>query len=157
MAKQPRNLSADGWETAQGDTAEVGVGALPGLGALDSDASLGDKLVTQQTLRPAGVDDEIVRKHFFDLTASSRGVLASVRTGHLKKDLSLLFEKDKSDLPAPYRFDPGDVREPSIRPMSPEIAEQSRASRAPLRLMDAHAAFLPDVPAGQRCGGAGLG
>ena len=56
LAKQPRDLSADAWETAQGDTAEVGVGALPGLDALDSDASLGDKLVTRQTLRPAGID-----------------------------------------------------------------------------------------------------
>lgn len=122
MAKQPRSLSADRWETAQGDTAEVGVGALPGLGALDSNATMGDKLVTPPSLGAAGVDGVIVRKHFFDLTASSRGVLASVRTGHLKKDLSLLFEGKKADLPDPYRFDAGDVREPSIRPMSPEIS-----------------------------------
>ena len=125
MAKQPRDLSVASWESAQGDTAEVGVGALSGLGALDSDAGLGDKLITNQSLRPAGIDRDIMRKHFYDLTASSRGVLASVRTGHLKKDLSLLFEKGKSDLPVPYRFDPGDVREPSIRPMSPEIANKA--------------------------------
>jgi len=122
MSKQPRSLAAENWETAQGDTAEVGVGALPGLGALDSDATVSDKLVTRATLTPAGVDDVVVKKHFFDLTASSRGVLASVRTGHLKKDLSLLFEKGKTTLPDPYRFDAGDVREPSIRPMSSEIA-----------------------------------
>lgn len=122
MTGQPRSLSADRWETAQGDTAEVGVGALPGLGVLDSDAALGEKLITPPTLRAAGVDDGIVQKHFFDLTASSRGVLASVRTGHLKKDLSLLFEKPKSALPRQYRFEPGDVREPSIRPMSLEIS-----------------------------------
>ncbi len=124
-AKQPRSLSAEKWESAQGDTAEVGVGALPGLGALDSNAALGEKLVTPPSLGAAGVDGVIVRKHFFDLTASSRGVLASVRTGHLKKDLSLLFEKPKSALPDPYRFDAGDIREPSIRPMSPEIANKA--------------------------------
>jgi hypothetical protein len=121
-AKQPRSLSADRWETAQGDTAEIGVGALSGLGNLDSDATLSDRLVTHGSLGPAGVGADIVQKHFFDLTASSRGVLASVRTGHLKKDLSLLFEREKTALPKPYRFDAGDVREPSIRPMSSEIS-----------------------------------
>ena len=34
-AKRPRSLSADEWETSQGDTAEVGVGALDGFDALD--------------------------------------------------------------------------------------------------------------------------
>jgi len=125
MAKQPRNLNANTWETAQGDTAEVGVGALPGLGVLDSDATVSDRLVTRATLTPAGVEDGVVKRHFFNLTASSRGVLASVRTGHLKKDLSLLFEQPKSALPDPYRFDVGDVREPSIRPMSSEIASKA--------------------------------
>jgi hypothetical protein len=122
MAKQPRPLGNDEWESAQGSTAEVGVGALPGLGTLDANAALGDKLITPQSLRPAGVDEGTVQKHFFDITATSRGVIASVRTGHLKKDLSLLFEKPKAELPDLYRFDPGDVREPSIRPMSPEIS-----------------------------------
>jgi hypothetical protein len=124
-AKQPRSLSAEKWEVAQGDSAEVGVGALPGLSALDSNEALGDKLMTYPSLRLAGVDAGIVGKHFFDLTAASRGVLASVRTGHLKKDLSLLFEKPKADLPTPYRFDAGAVREPSIRPMSPEIKDKA--------------------------------
>jgi hypothetical protein len=127
MAKKPPRTpdTAAAWETSQGDTAEVGVGVLPGLGTLDNDAKVSDKLITTQTLRPAQVAAEKVQEHFFDLTAHSKGVLASVRTGHLKKDLSLLFEKGKSDLPAPYRFNPGDVREPSIRPMSPEIAGQA--------------------------------
>jgi hypothetical protein len=116
MAKQPRDLHNDEWEVAQGDTAEVGVGALSGLGTLDSDENLSDKLITRQSLRPAGIDDELVRKHFFDLTASSRGVLASVRTGHLKKDLSLLFEKGKSQLP-------------SVPPLSKERASASLSCR----------------------------
>lgn len=120
-ANQPRELAAQDWETSQGDTAEVGVGTIQGLGILDSNKSLSDRLITRQTLRPAGVDADVLGKHFFDLTDSSRGVLASVRTGHLKKDLSLLFEKGKTELPDAYRFDTGDVREPSIRPMSPEI------------------------------------
>ena len=122
MAKQPRALSTDSWETAQGNTAEVGVGALPGFNTLDTNENISDKLSTHQSLRPAGIDADLVQKHFFDLTGSSQGVLASVRTGHLKKDLSLLFEKGKSALPAPYRFNLGDVREPSIRPMSADIA-----------------------------------
>jgi hypothetical protein len=96
LAQKDRALSADAWETAQGDTSEVGVGSLPGFDDLDSDASLSDKLATRLSLRPAGITADIVEKHFFDLTASSRGVLASVRTGHLKKDLSLLFEKGKA-------------------------------------------------------------
>lgn len=125
MAKQPRELTAASWETSHGDTAEVGAGILPGLGVLDSDKSLGDKLITRQSLRPAGVAADVVGSHFFDLTATSRGVLASVRTGSLKKDLSLLFEQDKANLPAPYKFTTGDVREPSIRPMSPEIATKA--------------------------------
>ncbi len=123
MAKQSRSLSTDSWETAQGNTAEVGVGALTGLEILDSDDSLSDKLTSRQSLRPAGVDADVVGKHFFDLTASSQGVLTSVRTGHLKKDLSLLFEKGKADLPELYRLDDTDIREPSIRPMSSEIKD----------------------------------
>ena len=124
MAKKPPRTpdTAAAWEISQGDTAEVGVGVLDGFDALDTDSTLGDKLITTQTLIPAQITEAKVKEHFFDLTASSRGVLASVRTGHLKKDLSLLFERDKSDLPDTYRFDNGDIREPSIRPMSSEIA-----------------------------------
>lgn len=122
MAKRPRTLASDEWETAQGATAEVGVGGVPGFEKLESANGLSEKLVSLQTLVPAGIAEEVVGEHFFDVTGSSNGVLASVRTGHLKKDLSLLFEQDKSALPAPYRFEAGSVREPSIRPMSPEIA-----------------------------------
>jgi hypothetical protein len=132
-AKNPRTLTAGQWETAQGDTAEVGIGVLQGLGMLDANAAISDRLVTAPTLVPAGIDEAIVKSHFFDLTESSCGVLASVRTGHLKKDLSLLFESPKETLPDLYRFDvttasppvPIDVREPSIRPMSPEIANRA--------------------------------
>ena len=120
LAKRPRNLAAAEWETSQGDTAEVGVGALDGFEAIDDDATLPDRLITRDTLRPAAVGEEKVKGGFFDLTASSQGVLASVRGGHIKKDLSLLFEQ--SSLPAPFRFSSGsDVREPSIRPMSSEL------------------------------------
>ena len=124
-AKRPRSLAMVDWEASSGDTAEVGVGSLPGFDQLDSDQSLSAKLISRQSLRPAGVDAEVVGEHFFDLTESSRGVLASVRTGHLKKDLSLLFEGGKANLPTQYRFTSGDVREPSIRPMSSEIANRA--------------------------------
>ncbi|MFK7910127.1 MAG: hypothetical protein AB8F34_05940 [Akkermansiaceae bacterium] len=125
LAKQPRSLSSSEWETAQGDTAEVGVGVIPGLEGIDSDGSLSEKIITRRTLNLAGVDDSIMGKHFFNLTGASQGVLTSVRTGSLKKDLSLLFEKGKAFLPDPYRFDPGDIREPSIRPMSSEISNKA--------------------------------
>ena len=125
LAKQSRSLGNDEWETAQGDAAEVGTGALPGLGAIDTDPNTSKKLMTRKSLGVVGVDADVVGKHFFDLTASSQGVLTSVRTGHLKKDLSLLFEKGKADLPNLYRFNSGDVREPSIRPMSSEIANKA--------------------------------
>ena len=72
-AKQPRGLGMADWESAQGDTAEVGVGALPGLNALDAAADVGDKLITRQSLRPAGIDEDIVQENFFDLTAAKPG------------------------------------------------------------------------------------
>jgi hypothetical protein len=124
-ALNPRTLSTDAWQTAQGDTAEVGVGRLSGLEALEQNPPIGGKLISTQTLRPAQVGEADMQKHFFDLTAHSQGVLASVRSGHLKKDLSLLFEKDKEKLPPPYLFNPkSDIREPSIRPMSKELADK---------------------------------
>ncbi len=132
-ANRQRTLTNAQWEAAQGDTAEMGVGKLSGLGALDANQTVGDKLITTATTRLAGVQDADLKLHFHDLTARSQGVLASVRTGRLKKDLSLLFEKPKADLPdgslpddpVNYRFSSGDVREPSIRPMSPEIANRA--------------------------------
>ena len=124
MAKNPRNLGRRLGDRP-GSTSEVGVGALPGLEVLDDDVALGDKLITTQTLRPAQVTEDKVRDHFFDLTAHGRGVLASVRSGQLKKDLSLLFEKDNSELPAPYKFNSGATEEPSIRPMSSDLLERS--------------------------------
>lgn len=114
-------VSAAEWQLAQGDTAEVGVGGLPGFGALDQNPALGCRMITRNTLRLAGIEEARRRQHFFDLTAHSRGVLASTRSGGLKKDLSLLFELPESQLPQRYRWMTGAVQEPSIRPMSPEL------------------------------------
>jgi hypothetical protein len=127
MSKQPRTLNVASWEAGQGETAEVGVGALAGFELLDADTSLGDKLITRNTLRPAQIEKETVQRHFFDLTDSSRGVIASVRSGHLKKDLSLLFERSNSNLPSNFRYTAGSGREPSIRPMSSELLAKSPA------------------------------
>lgn len=124
-AKMQRDLAVDEWQASQGETAEVGVGALSGLAALDTNAQLGEKLISHDTLRAAQIDGVKVKSHFFDLTARSRGVLASVRTGHLRKDLSLLFEKDNSALPSPYKYTAGTRPEPSIRPMSPELLSKA--------------------------------
>ncbi|MGB1128674.1 MAG: hypothetical protein ACPG4K_01390 [Haloferula sp.] len=122
LARQPRELSGYEWEVAQGNTAEVGVGALEGFEALDDNAQVSDKLISQASIELADVSKASVRERFFDLTSFSEGVLASVRTGHLKKDLSLLFELPKNSLPEPYRFRSTEDQEPSIRPMSPELA-----------------------------------
>lgn len=122
LASRPRELAVHEWETSQGNTAEVGVGALPGMVTIDTNTAISDKLITVATLRPADVPEERAGELFFDLTAMSQGLLTSVRTGQLKKDLSLLFENDNARLPPPYRFNAGrDVREPSIRPMSRDL------------------------------------
>lgn len=124
LTGQPRTLAADKWQESQGDTAEVGVGSLAGFESLDPKSELGTKLVTTQTLRPAQIEKDRVDERFFDLTANSQGVIASVR-GSLKKDLSLLFEKRADQLPAPYLFNAGrDIREPSIRPVSKDLSDK---------------------------------
>jgi hypothetical protein len=125
LSKNPRNLVTSEWETSQGDTAEVGVGSLDGFDFLNSASWNSGRLVTRGTLDPAGADSEAVRGRFFDLTAHSQGVIASVRSGHLKKDLSLLFEKPNSSLPRHYQYKTNDIREPSIRPMSPELSAKN--------------------------------
>ncbi len=125
-AKNPRTLAVDQWQTSQGDTAEVGIGGLTGLTDIDNNSELSKKLFSYQTLAAAQANSEVVREYYHDLTSNSEGVLASVRSGHLKKDLSLLLENDNASLPSPYRFNPNtDSREPSIRPMSPELEDKS--------------------------------
>ena len=120
LAKKTRNLTVDAWQASQGNTAEVGVGVLDGFDALDEDDTVGDKLITTNTLRPAAVEASKVQSNFYDISSHSRGVITSVRTGQLKKDLSLLFER--SSMGAPFQFNPGsDIREPSIRPMSSDL------------------------------------
>ena len=127
LTGQPRTLANAQWQESQGDTAEVGVGSIAGFEKLDVKSDLGKKLITTSSLRPAQVDKDRVDERFFDLTASSQGVIASVR-GSLKKDLSLLFEKSNAQLPAPYNFTPGrDIREPSIRPMTAELTAKNPA------------------------------
>lgn len=122
LAKKTRNLSVDAWQASQGNTAEVGVGSINGFAAIDSDPAVADKLISTQSLAPAEIDKATVANHFFDLTAQSQGVIASVRSGHLKKDLSLLFERPGGSMPAPFNFAMGnDIREPSIRPMSSDL------------------------------------
>ncbi|MCH7226191.1 hypothetical protein [Haloferula sp. A504] len=121
LASRPRDLAADQWETAHGSTNEVGVGALTGFRSLDDDGKVSAKLISHLTLGNTEVDPALVARHFFDLTATSKAPLVSVRTGHLKKDLSLLLEKESRDLPDRYRYDNGDNQEPSIRPMSPDL------------------------------------
>lgn len=121
LADHSRELAVAEWESSQGDTAEVGVGVLDGFKFLETGPEVSDRLVSMWTLDPAGATKEDIQKHFFDLTTFGKGVVTSVRSGHLKKDLSLLFEKSNNSLPAQYRFNPTDSLEPSIRPMSPDL------------------------------------
>ncbi|QTN32617.1 hypothetical protein HZ994_09820 [Akkermansiaceae bacterium] len=125
LAKNPRNLAVTDWESSQGDTAEVGVGTLDGLKFLDDTPQLSERLVSSSTLEAAGAAKGDAQQHFFDITTHGKGVITSVRTGQLKMDLSLLFEKPNSNLPEQYRFNASDIREPSIRPMSPELRNRA--------------------------------
>ena len=122
LASSPRNLSPAEWAVSQGNTAEVGVGGINGFGPIDGDPAVSSKLISDQSIAAAGVEPADVKRRFFDVTTHGQGVVTSVRSGHLKKDLSLMFELGSSALPAEARFTPGrSVREPSIRPMSPEL------------------------------------
>lgn len=124
-SKIQRTLETDAWQTAQGDTAEVGITGLEGFDVLD-DENLSSKLLSHKTLEVTGIERSLLESHFLDLTAHSKGILASVRSGHLKKDLSLLFEKPAAQLPAEYRFTAAtDTREPSIRPMSTDLSSKN--------------------------------
>ena len=116
-----RDLSVDKWEASQGGTTEVGVGNIEGFTSLDSLTDIDSKIATHQSLRLADVEKTALGSRFFDLTTHGHGILSSSRTGGLKKDISLLFELNSNDLPDTHKYKPNEVREPSIRPMSPEL------------------------------------
>ena len=114
-------MPSDAWQASQGNTAEVGVGAIQGLGIIDNEPTMGDKMVSLNSLQAADVPQDVAKAKFYDLSSHGRGVITNVRTGQLKKDISLLFEL--TTMPTPYSFNPlSDIREPSIRPMTPELA-----------------------------------
>ncbi len=112
--------SASSLETSQGTSSEVGVSSLEGFDGVITNENISEKLITLQSLRPAMVASETVNNHFYDLTAHGKGLMTSTRTGALKKDLSLLLDGD--NLPSSYKFKLNDIREPSIRPMSQDLA-----------------------------------
>lgn len=121
LGRRDNNLTADRWENAHGNTAEVAVNLIDGFGSLEDGGEVRKRLITKQTLEAAGIDRNIAQGSFFDLSAHSQGVLSSVRTGHLKKDLSLLFELNNAQLPDRYKFNAAAIQEPSIRPISPDL------------------------------------
>jgi type II secretory pathway pseudopilin PulG len=107
-ASVARKLAPDAWQASQGNTAEVGVGAIQGVGNIDNEPTMGDKLVSLNSLQSAGVAADVAKGKFFDLTSHGQGLITNVRTGQLKKDLSLVFEADNAvSLPEPFRFSPG--------------------------------------------------
>lgn len=126
LAAKKRTLDPDEWATSQGVTSEVAIGKITGLEIFDEtnpDAyETAQRMISLKTTGlPAGLDDETAKQHFFDLSDSSMGVLTSVRSGGLKKDLSLLLDRDNNALPQPYKFETGANVEPSIRPISSDI------------------------------------
>lgn len=133
LAARTRDLAADQWSTAQGSTAQVAAGAMTGMEAIDDQTPEMDDLVSRvislQTLSvpTLGLDQDTTKSHFFDLTDTSKGLLSSVRTGGLKKDLSLLLDRDNSELPPGYQYESGSDSEPSIRPLSSDILAEDAA------------------------------
>ncbi|SHK01417.1 hypothetical protein SAMN02745181_3036 [Rubritalea squalenifaciens DSM 18772] len=119
LGKEKRTLSADEYELAGGNTPISGFDQIEGFEGLRNNEESVAKLLSLRTHEVAGVSQEIAKKHFFDLTTYAKGFPVSVRTGALKKDLSLLFEGDY--LPSKYTYEPGSDYEPSIRPMSPDL------------------------------------
>ncbi len=127
LGAKKRVLAPNKWAVAQGTSSQVSVGAMSGMNSLDGQTPQLDgmlsKVVSMQTLGvpQIGLDSDVAKRHFFDLTDVSNGLLSSVRSGGLRKDLSLLLDRDNNNLPAPYRFQAGATVEPSIRPLSSDI------------------------------------
>lgn len=127
LAAKKRELKPDEWAAAQGSTAQVSAGAMTGMQAIDGQTPQMDamvsKVISLQTLSvpSLGLDSDSAKSHFFDLTDVGKGLLTSVRTGGLRKDLSLLLDRDNDKLPAPYKYNTGANAEPSIRPLSSDI------------------------------------
>lgn len=134
LAAKSRDLNADQWAVAQGTTARVAVGVMDGLDAIDSESEDTDQLASKMfslgtlSVETIGIGSESAKSHFFDLTDNSKGILTSVRSGGLKKDLSLLLDRNNIDLPSPYRYETGADWEPSIRPLSSDILAQGAAA-----------------------------
>lgn len=133
LAAKGRDLNVDEWATAQGTTARVAIGVMDGLDTIDSESETTDQLTSKifslgtLSVESIGIGSENAKRHFFDLTDNSKGILTSVRSGGLKKDLSLILDRNNVDLPAPYKYVPGTDWEPSIRPLSTDILDQGAA------------------------------
>lgn len=70
-------------------------GDLPGFAALSAiSAERAGRLNRLSDLNLLGADTDTVAEHFYDYTPVSRGVLANVRDGGLRKDLTVAFERD---------------------------------------------------------------
>lgn len=80
----------------------AGLGWSTNLTTAEPSSPQGRRWLTNAMLSatPSGPTSDDVKPFFHHLTTWSAGVLADVRTGGLKKDLSLLLEMDK--LPSPY-------------------------------------------------------
>lgn len=97
------------------------VRGLKGLDQLPLNPESTPRYITSSTaaipLAANGGSAESLSKYFHAVTPFSRSLLVDVRDGGLKRDLSLLFEKDT--LPIPYRKT--STLEPGVRPWSTEL------------------------------------
>ena len=76
------------------------VGFLPDFSGFNLEQDEVSRISSIRDLSLSGVDAEATRRYFFDFTTWSAGVLADVRDGGLKRDLSLAFELPDGDFNA---------------------------------------------------------
>ena len=104
----------------------MGVGAWPGFEVLDDDRTLGDKLITTQTLRPAQVAEgqgagTLLRSHRAQPGRARQRAHRPPQEGPQPA-----LRKRRLTAARALPFNPGrDIREPSIRPMSAELAAKN--------------------------------
>lgn len=94
---------------------------IKGFDKLPLDEEMTNRYFSTRTaavaLNANGQDPKTLSPYFHSITPHSRSLLVDVRDGRLKRDLSLLFEKDK--LPAPFAKTRS--QEPGLRPQSSDL------------------------------------
>ena len=115
---KPNLNGSDEIRMAMDSTSRNAPETLQDLEGLSTDQDDLSKQITFPTLElAAGIDRNQAGRYLPHLTPYSRSVIADVRWGGLKKDLSLLFEKSE----LPDGFKQINNMEPSVRPISSDL------------------------------------